>query len=119
MTVPGTVSDIEIPSFIGLTPDRMIVLSDNEIESFVESNIVHVDSAYKSVSIIGTTDTIKSKALTTLLRELTAYTIKIPYYIRSTTLEERVVLNYKRKQEFYYPDKVNWDSLQLENNRKK
>ena len=110
---PVAVSDIEIPSRINLTPDQIIVLSDTEIRSFFESNIVPVDPAYKSVSIIGTTDTIKCKELTSLMKEVTDTVNHISYFVRPVTLEEATVLEYKKMQKFYNPDKINWDSAKV------
>ena len=116
--VPIIDFDSDAPIFIALNPDQIIVIPNKEIKSFFESNILHVDRAYKSVRVIGMTDTIKSTALTSLMNELTDTANHIYYSIRPATLEEKTVLNYKKTQKFYNPDKINWDSSNIWFNQK-
>jgi hypothetical protein len=77
-----------------------------------------VDNAFKSVRVVGVTDTITSKSLTQLMSILKDTTNNIYYSLRKTTLEEDIVLDYKKKQAFYYPNKINWDSSKVWFDRK-
>ncbi|ULQ57133.1 hypothetical protein KJS94_02840 [Flavihumibacter rivuli] len=111
--------DSNAPIFINLNPDKIISIPADGVKSFVEQNVLKADAAFRSVTVIGLTDTIKSKSLIPLMNILTDTLNDIAYLVRKTTFEENVVLDYKRKQKFYYPDKVNWDSTKVLFDRKR
>jgi hypothetical protein len=111
--------DSNAPIFINLNPDEIISIPADGVKSFVEQNVLKADAAYRSVRVIGVTDTIKSKSLLPLMNILTDTLNDIAYLVRKATFEENVVLNYKRRQQFYYPDKVNWDSTKVWFDRKR
>lgn len=105
--------DSNAPIFIDLNPDKIIIMPDNQIRAFFESNILPADPAYKSVRVIGIADTIKSTSLPALMNELTDTANHIYYAVRRATIEERTVLDYKKRQKFYNPDKITWDSTKI------
>lgn len=111
--------DSDAPVFINLNPDEIVIIPEDATKGFVEQNVLKADNAFKSVRVIGATDTIKSKSLAPLMNILADTANHILYSIRKTTLEENVVLGYKKRQAFYYPDKVNWDTSKIWFDRKR
>ena len=89
------------------------------MKSFVEYNVLKADQAYKIVSVVGAADTIKSEALDPLMNVLTDTTNHIHYFIRKITLEEDIVLGYKKRQEFYSPNRINLNSTKIWFDRKR
>ena len=111
--------DSNNPVFINLNPNQIIEIPEVGLKSFIEQNILKAEQAYKDVRVVGVTDTIKSKSLDPLMKVLTDATNHINYTIRKITHEENVVLDYKKRQEYYYPERVNWDSTKVLFNRKR
>lgn len=105
--------DSDAPIFIDLNPDKIIVIPDNQVGAFFESNISPADPVYKSVRVVGMADTIKSESLPSLMNKLTDTANHIYHSVRRATLEERTVLDYKKRQKFYTPDKISWDSTKI------
>lgn len=111
--------DSDAPIFINLDPSEMIIIPADAIKNFIDENVLKVDKAYRSVRVTGMTNPIKSKSLLPLLNILNDKTNDINYLVRKITFEENVVLDYKKKQQFYYPDKVSWDSTKVWFQRKR
>ena len=111
--------DSNAPVFISLNPNQIVEVPENGLKAFVEQNVLNAEQADKDVRVVGATDTIKSKILDPLLKVLTDTSNHVNFSIRKMTYEEGVVLQYKKSQEFYYPEKVNWDSTKVLFDRKR
>lgn len=99
------------PLFIDLRPDDIIELPASSIGEFVHLNFGG-ESRRKSISIASFTDVIKSDSFNHLLTSFTTEKIA-KYFIRRTTLEEEIVLTHKRKDLYYFPEEVDWDTTRI------
>lgn len=105
--------DVLTPPFIGLKPGNIVRVSEQNVGEFVTNNILHPNGAYKYVSIACSVDTVRSNSLKKLIDIFKDTTQKTTYSIRMITQEERIVLNYKKRQLYYDPDSINWDSSRI------
>lgn len=101
------------PPFIELKPENMVQVSNATLEDFVSSNILFLDKGYKYVSIACLVDTVKSNSLKKLIDICTDTAHKITYSIRRETQEEKIVLDHKKRQLYYDPNSVLWDSSRI------
>ncbi len=111
--------DSDAPIFINLNPDDIIIIPEDGVKSFIARNILKSGKTCRSVRVIGVTDTIKSRSIDALMNIFADTANHIFYSVRKTTVEESVVLDYKRREKFYYSDKVNWDSSKIWFDRKR
>ena len=111
--------DNNAPVFIDLNPNQIVEIPPSGVNDFVEQNILTVEEVLKDVRVVGVTDTIKSKSLDPLLKVLTDTSNHISFTIRKITYEENVVLDYKKRHDFYNSEKVDWDSTKILFDRKR
>lgn len=107
------IDDDLIPPFIGLNPENIVQISKASLEDFVNSNILFLDKDYKYVSIACIGDTVKSTSLKRLIDICSDTTHKVTYSIRRMTQEEIIVLDHKKRQLYYDPNSVHWDSSRI------
>lgn len=98
------------PEFIDLKPKDIIQIPVDNIETFIELNILKRDSSDRYVIIASTADTIKSAGLSKVISIFKNKLNKIRWKFRKVTQEETIVLDYKKRQANYYPDGIKWDS---------
>ena len=98
------------PEFIDLKPRDIIQIPLDNIETFIDLNILNRDSSARYVAIASTADTIKSAGLSKVITIFKNKSNKIRWKFRKVTQEETVVLDYKKRQAHYYPDEIKWDS---------
>ena len=101
------------PLFIDLQPKDIIHLPHNNIEDFIKLNILMVDSSDRTVSIALLKDTIRSVQLLKIVAALMDTSNHATWLLRKATLEEMVVLEHKKKQAFYDPEGIEWDSTKI------
>ena len=105
--------DYLTPPFIRLLPENIVQVSQSNIEDFIKDNIQFLDKDYKYVSISSSLDTVKSSPLKKLIDIFRDTTYGATYLIRRTTQEEQIVLDYKKRQIYYDPNSVVWDSSRI------
>lgn len=102
------------PQFINLKPKDIIQIPADNIEAFIKMNILNIDCKDRLVSIASTRDTIKSKGLSKIMAIFNKRPKCIRGWIfRKVTQEEEVVLDYKKRNAFYYRGDVKWDSTKI------
>ncbi len=101
-----------LPMFIDLQPNAFKILSKNEIEKFIEKNVMTKEKRRQILIIASQNDTIKDKDFLKFL-----YRMRVPTYaIRRTTQEEDTVLSYVGKDKLYNPEKIKWDTTKIKIN---
>lgn len=105
--------DSDKPVFINLNPDDITIIPESAIKNLIISNILSFNQFCRIVRVISAKDSIKSKCLAPLMDILNDRVNHIFYSIRKTTLEETVVLDFKKRQEFFYAGKLIWDSTKI------
>ncbi|MBL0735808.1 hypothetical protein JI750_02845 [Flavobacterium sp. GN10] len=101
-----------IPYFINLQPKDLIEISSNAISDFIKSN--YKDNFRNITFIASKLDTLQSKNYFNLLdaikSSLKNYDL---YFTRKTTQEEDTVLKYKKNNEYYDSENINWDKNRI------
>jgi len=103
-----------LPNFINLQPKDIIQIPVSSIEEFIRMNILNSDSLRRYVSIASAKDTITSLGLSKIIALCNEKSNQIRWKFRMATQEELVVLDHKKRQEEYYPDKIKWDSTKIQ-----
>ncbi len=103
----GTDQDFTKPPMLGLTPDSLIEIRINELQSFLTNSIP--DSLDRSFfpCISSPTDTIKNKAFKIVTDYFKAKKIR-SYNIRNWTEEEKFVVDAKINGKTYNADSIDW-----------
>lgn len=101
------------PPFISLKPENIVKVSQSNLAEFVTDNVLFLNKNYNYVSIACSVDTVKSNSLKKLIDIFNVARQKTYYSIRRITQEERIVLDYKKKQIHYNPDSIIWDSCRI------
>jgi hypothetical protein len=101
------------PPFIGLQPENIVQAPQSILAAFIKNNIILLDKDYKYVSIASFTDTVKAISLKSLIDIFSDTANKITYSVRKTTQEEKIVLDFKKRQIYYDPNSVVWDSSRI------
>jgi len=101
------------PPFIGLQPENIVQVAQSNLAEFIKGNILYLDKYYKYVSIASFTDTVKATSLKDIINIFSDTTNKATYSIRKTTQEEAIVLDHKKRQIYYDPYSVHWDSSRI------
>ena len=109
----SVIDDFLTPPFIGLKPENIVQVSQSNLADFVSNNILYSKKDYKYVSIACLVDTVHSNALKKLIDIFKDRTNQTTYSIRRITQEERIVLDYKKRQINYDPDSIEWDSARI------
>lgn len=98
-----------IPPFLELRPNEIIEIPTNNIEQFLKLNMLNSEYL-KSASLASPVDTIKSQGFLKIISLFKDPSYKVEWVFRKTTIEENIVLDYKKKREEYSPDEIKWDS---------
>jgi hypothetical protein len=101
------------PVFINLNPNNITIIPEEAIGSFAKQNILKADIPYRTVRVIGLTDTIKSKNLLQLIEFLKDSSNNISYIVRQITFEEIQVLEHMKNQQNYNPKDIVWDTTKV------
>ena len=102
------------PQFINLKPQDIIQIPVDNIESFIKMNILNIGYKDRFVSIASTRDTIKSEGLSKIMAIFNKRPKCVRGWIfRKVSQEEEVVLDYKKRNAFYYSGDVKWDSTKI------
>lgn len=104
-----------LPEFLNLQPKDLIKIPKKSIELFIEENIMKKEKKRQILIIASQKDTIKDEIILNFLHHF-----KVPtYIIRTTTLEEDIVLHYKKTNQYYYSKEINWDTTKIKLNKAK
>lgn len=98
------------PVFANLHPDRLIQIPKQSVIDFIKQNVTNTKQNNIVISIASQKDTINSYCFSEMNRFLCDSTEGVKYYVRRTTIEENIVLSYKKKCKFYDPTCIKWDS---------
>jgi hypothetical protein len=98
------------PEFIDLRPTQIVVVPKENLRRFLELNIFNHDAVNRFISIGLLKDTIISEGLYKLTQLLHDKSIKTQWFLRLATQEEYIALDYKKRQERFYPEDIHWDS---------
>lgn len=101
------------PEFIHLTPKDIVQIPVNSIEEFIKLNILNKDSLKRYIAVASEKDTISSVGLSKIMSICKNKQNHIRWKFRMATQEEEIVLDYKKRNENYNPDKIKWDSAKI------
>jgi hypothetical protein len=96
--------------FENLIPEHVVQVPNDNLVNFLKCNLRYLIKNEKGICIASQKDTINSKSFTTLFEYLSDSTKELHYWIRKTTIEENMVIYYKKSNRHYNPDCINWDS---------
>ncbi len=99
------------PPFLGLQPRDLIELPQESLKDFILLNYSHQEN-FNLVSVASKVDTIKTKNLKVLMDGFAKAEVK-QYFVRRTTHEEDVVLEYKINRKIYLSSKIKWDTTRI------
>jgi hypothetical protein len=99
------------PKFIGLNPKDIIQIPNNSIEDFVKLNILNINFNDRYAVIASTKDTFTSSELSKMVLMFKLNHVR--WKFRKITQEEEVVLDCKKRKEFYFSDEIKWDSTRI------
>jgi hypothetical protein len=109
----GTDYDFKVPEYIGIRPNDIVEIPENSVQDFIKSNILNQDPAYQVICVGLLKDTVSSNGLAKLRDLVQTDTSTARWFIRQATMEESVVLDFKKKQKRYYPEDIEWDSTRI------
>lgn len=104
----------DLPKFVGLKPADIIELPANNIDDFIRLNVLDKDTTKRYVAIISEKDTVQSKGLTKIIELCKNPANHVRWLFRLPTIEESIVLGYKKRQQYYFPDAIKWDSTKIQ-----
>ncbi|MEI6123613.1 MAG: hypothetical protein WCQ95_08295 [Bacteroidota bacterium] len=102
-----------LPVFKNLLPENIVQVSEPSIVDFLKNNILNDKKENITISIASQKDTIMSEGFSTMIKYLYDSTKNLDFQVRTTTLEENTVVNFKKKHEFYDPKLIKWDSSKM------
>jgi hypothetical protein len=97
------------PVFANIKKEQIIQVPPNSIIEFLKCNVLG-ESKYIKISIASQRDTIKSAEFIKLYNYLSDSTKVLNFNVRQTTIEENIVMNFKKRHFTYYPSFIKWDS---------
>lgn len=101
------------PKFINLKPENLVELPKHNFKSFVLKN-KKTESKRNGFCISSARDTFDSPEISRLIDEIAIDKENTwIYLIRTMTQEERIVLEYKKKQKHYDAAKIKWDTTKI------
>jgi len=103
----------ELPAFINLRPKDIVQIPTNNIEDFIKLNILTNSSSERLVAIALSLDTVKSETLSKIRTMFNDTSNHVKWLIRKVTQEEKIVLQYKKKNNNCYPSEIKWDSSKI------
>ncbi|UPT69347.1 MAG: hypothetical protein M0D53_08915 [Flavobacterium sp. JAD_PAG50586_2] len=111
----------EYPNYLGLKPEYLLAIENKNFITFLKDNnslfgVFPEENIRGSFCIASETDTLKSEAFDNLVEELEKTKSEAFYIVRRTTEEENVVLKYKRNNQDFLPEKINWSKKFLNGN---
>ena len=109
----GTGYDYNVPLFMGLKPDKLFQVSETNVVEVVKKNILSQEPSFRWVIIGLKKDTIESNGLAKLMDMLKSDSNKVKWNLRKATLEESVIVDYKRKKLNYNSDSILWDTTKI------
>lgn len=110
----GTGIKWETPrEFINLKPKDIVRIPISSIPEFINLNVLSLASKDRRIAIASLKDTIQSTGLSKILAACKNKSNKIKWAFRKATQEERIVLEYKKRNWKYYPDDIEWDSTKI------
>ncbi len=101
------------PSFIYLTPEQMVQVTSNSVIDFLKCNILNDNKDAITISLSSQKDSIKSMVFDNLIKFLYDSVKNVDFQIRPTTIEENIVMNFKKRNTFYDPKTITWDSTKI------
>jgi hypothetical protein len=101
------------PEFLDLHPKDIILLPEKGIEEFIKQNIELVEPKFRRVAIASLKDTVRSDGLVKVFKVLRDTSIHVHWEFWDVTQEERVVLDYKKRNEYYDANYIKWDSSEI------
>lgn len=104
----------DLPKFIGLKPTDIVQLPADSIDDFIRLNVLVKDTLKRYVAIISEKDTVRSEGLAKIIGLCKDPENHVRWLFRLPTLEETIVLGYKKRQQYYTPDAVKWDSTKIQ-----
>lgn len=108
--------EIPAPDFINLKPLDIIDLDENNIEKFASSNLANKNPLKTNIIVFSSQrKEFTSPVLDKILSELNNSENNL-YMIRSTTEEERIVLEHYKNGEDYYYFSIDWDTTKVKLN---
>ncbi len=103
-----------LPAFIGLKPADIIQIPVSSIEEFIKLNVLDKDTLKRYVAIISEKDTIQSEGLSRIMALCKNQSNHIRWIFRLPTLEEAIVLGYRKRWQYYSPGAIKWDSTKIQ-----
>ena len=106
----------DYPNYIGLRPEYLITVDSKDFVSFLKNNndifgiFPNKENVINPFYIVSETDTIKNKAILDLNKALSKEKSRTVYLLRKTTEEENVVLKFKKSQQNFEPENLNWST---------
>ncbi|HWJ29047.1 MAG TPA: hypothetical protein VNS32_21060 [Flavisolibacter sp.] len=107
------INDVLTPLFINLQPEGIVQVPQAILQEFIKSNILSLDKDYRFVSVASPVDTVTTPSFESLMDILSDTTSHVKYSIRKITQEEEVVLDHKKRQIYYDPSSIKWDSTRI------
>lgn len=106
----------DYPNYIDLRPEYLITIDSKDFVSFLKNNndifgiFPNQENLINPFYIVSETDTIKNKAILDLNKALSKEKSRTFYLLRKTTEEENVVLKFKKSQQNFEPENLNWST---------
>lgn len=98
-----------LPHLLDLQPKDLIKIPKDCIEKIIEENVMTKEKGKQILIMASQKDSIKDREFLKFL-----YHMKVPtYIIRRTTQEEDTVLHYKKTNQYYNSNDINWDKKRI------
>lgn len=110
--VPEKMPPIPPPDFINLHPQQIIELTKDQLQDFVKKNINTRDKT-SFITIASEREKFRSKNLCKLYESIYHNNSRNWTILRRMTEEEKVVMKYKKSEDFYFPEDVKWKATNL------
>lgn len=101
------------PSFIDLEPADIIEIPDDSLVQLIKQIIKYPGNSNKLFAVASVMDTITSAGLSKIFIEFKDTANHISWIFRRTTMEESVVLDYKKKNKRYNFKEIKWGSTKI------
>ena len=98
-----------LPHLLDLQPKDLIKIPKDCIEKIIEENVMTKEKGKQILIVASQKDSIKDREFLKFLHHM-----KVPsYIIRRTTQEEDTVLHYKKTNQYYKSNDINWDKKRI------
>ncbi len=96
---------VTLPHLLDLQPKDLIKIPKDCIEKIIEDNVMTKEKGKQILIVASQKDSIKDREFLKFLHHM-----KVPsYIIRRTTQEEDTVLHYKKTNQYYNSNDINWN----------